>query len=180
MLFLHRGCHIKWRLFLSILFIELSLNGCAIFGVKQSYHKRLPRVPSLTLPGGKGDNWRYLGTTLNNEIISEINESSIKNVYSNESLYSFQDRKTIINPNNFTYPENQPHYKYILGEWQLNCLDQTYIISSATIFNENGIKIASFDYSHDSNIRWIKFGKSSIGELQYNYVCLNKNRELGY
>lgn len=172
----------KWYLFIASITLSLAITNCALFQPKRISYKKLPHVPSIQLPGGRGDNWRYLGTTSNNEIISEINEISIKSLTnsSKKNIFSFEDRKTIINPNNFPYPDNLPHYKYALGTWQMNCKDKTYLLDNTTLFNEAGKQIANFNYKNSSDIKWIKFGKSSIGELQYNYVCLNKNRILGY
>lgn len=151
----------------------IGLVGCSSFNTGP-----LPTVPQAQLPGGKGDNWRYIGTTNDGQLIIEVNNDSIKSA--SPQVYSFQERKTVKDTSQFQYLSNQVHYKYILSDWLMDCNNKQYILSNVSIFNELGSQIEKIDYSNNSNIKWLKFGSGTIAELEYNYICLNKNRQLGY
>lgn len=166
-----------------LILLVVNLGGCAFFGSSSKSSKsgksNLPKVPPKVVPGGTGSNWRYLGTSDDGQLVIEINDASITSA--KIQVYNFQDRKTAVSPTTFTsYTKNQPQYKYILSSWQIDCGNKQYIIESATLYNDSGAVLQQYDYTHNSNIRWVKFGSGSIAELQYNYICLNKNRTLGY
>jgi hypothetical protein len=161
-------------------FISLSLTSCAWFSSPPKKSTlTLPKVPPVTVPGGSGDNWRYLGTSSDNQLVVEINDKSIS--VKGVQIYAFQDRKMVVAPHKFSsYLPNQPHYKYIITNWQMDCNNKQYLIETATLYNEVGAVLLTYDYSQNVNVKWIKFGSGSIAELQYNYICLNQNRMLGY
>ncbi len=169
---------------LCLVLIICMLTNCASTNEKtknknlQNVKSNLPKVPKYTIPGGTDESWRYLGTTENNQIAIEINESSI--VSSAIQTYKFQDRKTIINPNTFVYTPNQKKYRFALGYWLMDCANKQYLLNKMSIYDIYGTLIQEYDYTRDDSVKWLKFGNSSIGELQYNYICLNQNRFLGY
>ena len=133
-------------------------------------------------PGGTGDNWRYMGTTDDGTLIDEVNVDSIRSGVSdtNSQIFSFEDRKTVILANKFAYPVNEPHFKYLISSWQINCTSMEYLMKTTTLYNEVGTKLTSYDYNNDNNIKWLKLGSGSFAQMQYNFVCLNINRNLGY
>lgn len=163
--------------------ISLLLISCASQSSSNTYSKNhkstqkssLPKVPAKVLPGGSGDNWRYLATSDDNQIAIEINDSSISK---NSSINKFQDRKTIINPAKFNYQNFTPNYKYSLSWWQLNCDQKQIIINSTSIYDEFGKLIKN--YSFNSNNVWSNISSDSIAEQQYNYICNGTKRNLGY
>ena len=71
---------------------------------------KVPRLPKKTLPGGDYDNWRYLGTT-DSQVVVEINESSVV-VATFPQIYSFSDRKRVIDINKFKYVDNTKYKIY--------------------------------------------------------------------
>lgn len=152
----------------------IALTGCSSFGGSGG----LPRTPQAQLPGGKGDNWRYIGTTNDGQLIIEVNNDSIKSA--SPQVYSFQERKTVKDIAQFQYLNNQTPYKYILSNWIMDCNNKQYILSDVSIFNELGSQIEKINYTNNTNIKWLKFGSGTIAELEYNYICLNKNKQLGY
>lgn len=165
----------------ALIIISSSLNGCAwLSGSPDTTNIKIPKQQAKPIPGGNLINWRYLGTTTDGQLVDEINESSI--IKSQESqIYLYQDRKTVVNPNQFSsYTNGQPHYKYVLSNWQIDCTNQQYLITSAEIYNDVGLQLQIYDYKNNNDVRWLRFGSGSIAELQYNYICLNQNRNLGY
>ncbi|MCE2705489.1 MAG: hypothetical protein LW807_00195 [Proteobacteria bacterium] len=138
----------------------------------------LPKVPKTSLPGGNTDNWRYIGTTDNNQIADEIDNNSIKSI--NIQIYQFLDRKTIVSPNNFVYANQQQPYKFALGLWTINCIDKKYILNQMSIYDTYGTLIKTYDYTSDSNVKWLIIGDKTIAEMQYEYICLSQNKNLGY
>lgn len=143
-------------------------------GTSSKSKTSIPKVPTRLMPGGSGDNWRYLGATENGNLAIEINESSIANQQSNS--YKYQDRKTIIEPSNFPF-NGLPNYRYSLSWWIMNCDSQQYKITSTSLFDSYGkpIKNYYFDQSNYSNVT-----KGTISEKQYNYICNNNYRNIGY
>lgn len=168
----------SWLAFLTVLF----LNGCAT-NSSSSYKKSkskskntLPRVPAKSLPGGSGDNWRYLGSSQNGQLAIEINESSIKTI---NEMNNFQDRKTVVEPAKFNYQGLTARYKYSLSWWQLDCNQRQYSIRSTDLYDAYGKLVKSYTFSGaDSDAAAIASG--SIAELQYNYLCIGSNRSVGY
>ena len=169
-----------------ILFLNIVVSGCAWFGGTGSSYKpsktNIPKLPQSQKPGGTGDNWRYIGTTDDNSMIDEINVNSINSGVStnNTQIFNFEDRKTVTAPNKFAYPTNEPRFKYLISSWQINCSTQEYLMRTTTLYNESGTKLTAYDYINDSNIKWLKLGNGSFAHMQYNFVCLNINRDLGY
>lgn len=163
--------------------IALFISGCASYSSSSSkpYNGKisLPKAPSLQIPGGNTSNWRYLGTSTNGQLITEINNSSIV-ATKDANQYSFQGRKTIYNPYTYTYANGQPPYKYIIENWLIDCTNKQYVLVSATTYNKLGIQLNVYDYKGDDSVRWMQFGDDSIANAQYEYVCQNKNRHLGY
>jgi len=172
----------KYANILWCLIIVITLSSCALFNSnksKASGKTKLPKVTTATPPGGTDKNWRYLGMSDDGQLIDEINDTSITS--NQPQLYYYQDRKTVATPDKFTsYLADQPHYKYLVSNWQMNCNDKSYIILNTTLYNESAVQLATYDYRADTNVKWIKIGSSSLAELQYEYICLNKNRNLGY
>lgn len=152
-----------------------SSSGAYSKNYKNSKKSSLPKVPPKIMPGGSGDNWRYLATTSDNQIAIEINDASISN---NNSINKFQDRKTIINPTNFDYQSLTPKYKYSLSWWQMNCNQKQTLITATNIYDEYGKLLKS--YSFDDNSGWTNIDRGSIAEQQYNYICNGVYRNLGY
>lgn len=136
---------------------------------------KFPKVPPKQVPGGIGDNWRYLGLTSDKLIAIEINESSIKN---NGLSTNFQDRKTIIEPKKFNY-KTTPEYKYSLSWWQIDCSKQLYSINSTSIYDLYGNLIKSYSFGKQ-NIASSAIPQDSIANEQYQYICKGINRGLGY
>ena len=166
----------------------LALSGCAFFGSSSGSNTSaagkvsVPKVPTVAKPGGDSSSWRYLGTTNDGQLIDEINDSSISSGVSskNTQVYNFEDRKTVVNPNKFAYPKDQPHFKFLLSHWQMDCNNKEYLLGDATLYNESGVKISSSSYSSDNSVTWLKLGSGTFAEMQYAYICQNKNRNLGY
>ncbi len=174
---------------LTLIFLMLlisTLSGCGLFSSntpkKTSSSGKVPKVSQIQKPGGDGDTWRYLGTANDGQLVDEINDSSISSGISNNNtqIYNFQDRKTVIAPKKFSYPSNQPHFKYLLSTWQMDCNNKMYLLNSATLYNESGVKIINYNYANDSSVTWLKFTSGNFAQMQYDYICTNKNRNLGY
>ena len=173
---------LSFKLFLTALLIlsfGYNLSSCALFSSsnKKSKSKKspLPKVPAKQMPGGSGDNWRYLGTSTGNQISIEINESSLSK---NNNLSTFQDRKTIIEPSKFDYAGINS-YKYSLSWWQLDCNLKQYSITNTSFYDNNGALIKAYRFDDAANTNK-QIDNGSIAQLQYNYVCLGINRNLGY
>lgn len=143
-------------------------------GTSSKSKTSIPKVPARVMPGGDSDNWRYLGTTENGNLAIDINESSISNQQAN--TYKYQDRKTVVNPSNFAF-NGLPNYRYSLSWWIMNCDSQQYTITSTSLFDAYGKPIKSyyFDQSKYSNVT-----RGTISEKQYNYICNNNYRNIGY
>ena len=171
----------KKQLFYLFIF-SLILNGCAFFGSSSTKHTPLPKVPTAIVPGGTSENWRYIGTTDDGLLVIEIDNNSVNSATSKDNLqvFNFQDRKTVVSPSQFTYPASQPHFKYLINTWQMDCNHKKYIVVSATMYNQLGAKIGHYDYKNEDSVKWLNFGSGSIASLEYNFVCLNQNRNLGY
>ncbi len=135
----------------------------------------LPKVPAKQLPGGNGDNWRYLGTSAELAISVEINEASIIH---NAELYTFAERKTIVNPQKFNYPDLAQRYKYSISWWKLNCGKHQYQISSNATYNELGVILTQYTFPSDITPSLIVAG--SIADMEYQYLCNGLKRNLGY
>jgi hypothetical protein len=166
--------------FFALILLSTGFTGCALFSSpKRSTRYRIPTTPQAQIPGTTNDNWRYLGTTADGQLIIEINESSITGT-STLQVYSFNERKTIVDPRTFSYGVNMPRYKYMLSNWQMNCSTLQYIIIAATVYDQYGKKLQGYDYSHDNSVRWLQFGTGSIAQMEYNFICLGQNRNLGY
>lgn len=170
-----------WSRYAILGILSIYMVGCATntnANNKRRYSSRkstIPKVPPRVIPGGSGDNWRYLGTTQNNTISDEINESSIQ--LSNKQVNRYQDRKTIINTSTFNYNGLTPKYKYNLSWWKIDCNQKQYLIDSSSIYDEYGKLLKN--YSLDS-AAWSPITGDSIAEQQYNYVCKGINRTVGY
>lgn len=173
----------KYNLILLALSGGIFLSGCGSLSSPESkpYTGRisLPKAPALQIPGGNTSNWRYLGTSTNGKLIAEINNSSIV-ATKDPNQYSFQGRKTIYNPYAYTYANGQEPYKYIIENWLIDCTNKQYVLVNATTYNKLGVQLNTYDYTGDDSVRWMKFGDDSIANAQYEYVCQNKNRNLGY
>lgn len=170
--------------YITALILNLSLSGCALFSSSSSKNKNgsvtVPKVNAVTPPGGTGKNWRYLGLSDDGQLIVEINDNSISPT-TKPQIYNFQDRKTVADPNKFTaYTSGQPHYKFLISNWQMDCNLKQYLIVNATLYDSSAIEQLRYDYTKDDSVKWIKIGSGSLAELQYNYVCLNQKRNLGY
>jgi hypothetical protein len=159
----------------------LFLSNCATnsknSGAK-SGGRIVPATQKFTLPGGNSSNWRYLGTTDDNLIANEISDSSIES--SGKQTYKYQDRKTIVDVNSFEYLPNQPKYKFALGSWLMDCSSKQYLILKISIYDKLGNLIKNYDYTNNDSVKWLQFGEGSLANIQYNYICLNVNRNLGY
>ncbi|MCE3269435.1 MAG: hypothetical protein K0R49_1689 [Burkholderiales bacterium] len=161
----------------------LIVNGCALFDSSQKRSNRpvsVPRVNQIISPGGNDKNWRYLGLSDDGQLIVEINDKSIT-TSNRPQVYDYQDRKTVVEPSKFTaYTTGQPHYKFLLSNWQMDCNLKQYLILNTIIYDSSAIELLRYDYTTNNNIKWMKIGKGSLAELQYNYICLNQKRKLGY
>lgn len=184
----------RWHLFiykaimkqncLYLLVLTVTLNSCAWMSssTNKSAKSSLPKTPQIQKPGGTGDNWRYLGTTDDGVLVDEIDSKSINSGVSsqNTQVFNFQDRKTVVLPNKFAYPSNQPRFKYLISTWQMDCNSKQYLLNTATLFNESGVKLTHYNYANDSDVKWLKLGSGSFADMQYSFICLNTNRNLGY
>jgi len=162
---------------LVFMLVSCATNNSRILSSK-SGKVNLPNVQKFNLPGGNTSNWRYLGTTDDNLIANEINDSSIES--NRDGSYKYQDRKTIVNPDLFTYSPQQPRYKFALGMWLMDCSNRQYLLLKMSIYDRLGNLLKSYDYSSDDSVKWLQFGEGSLASMQYNYICLNIKRNLGY
>lgn len=138
-------------------------------------HKHLlPKVPAKTIPGGTADNWRYLGTTSDKQLAIEINESSITS--DNEAI-NYQDRKTLIDINNFDYQGLTAKYKYSLSWWQLSCQQQQYKIITTSIYDSYGNLIKKYNFT---NTTASAINSGSIAAIEQAYICNGATRNIGY
>lgn len=173
---------------LKILIISLlcMLVSCS-FNKKNSVS--LPKVNNTASPGGSELNWRYLGMNEKRNISLEIDDNSIKSYsinndnYLNESqnirnsLLTFTDRKTFFDSNLLV---NNKIYKYVISSWVVDCLNEEYLIQDANFYNNKGESLAFYNFREDNSQNWYKVGNDSFSKLQYNYVCFDINRQLGY
>lgn len=174
--------------YLKLLTIALLLS----FLISCSFNKRafvyLPKVNNV-VPQGSELNWRYLGMNEKRNIAIEIDDNSIK-IYSNKddnyinesqkvkkSLFTFIDRKTFFDNNLLV---NNKVYKYIISSWLIDCFNEEYIIQDASFYNNKGESLAFYNFRNDNSQKWYKIGNDSFSKLQYNYVCFDINRQLGY
>ena len=171
---------LKNILFFSTIFVTIVLAGCSSPSKDYKTTKnKIPKIPKFVLPGDNSEKWRYLGTTEENQISSEIDSSSIK--LDKNNIFVFNDRKTIINPNKFFYSKTtQTPYKFSIGYWAIDCTNKQYILTKITTYDTYGRSIKTFDYSNDNNIKWLAIGENTIANMQYNYICLKQNNNLGY
>lgn len=177
------GISMKLILNYCSLFLFFLLSNCAFFSSssnKPHGKQALPKAPANVVPEGSGDNWRYIGTTNDGFLAIEINNNSIIPSKNTSEVFSFEDRKTVIDQSQFTYPNGQPHFKYLLNSWQMDCQNKKYILSNAKMYNQTGTLLGSYDYANNDNVKWLGFGTDSIAELEYKFICLNQNRNLGY
>lgn len=176
---------IKTLAYLGFVYLIIVLvTGCANSKMSTDNNKnsrtnlQIPKSPKFTLPGGSYNNWRYIGTTLDNQIADEIDDNSIKSV--DIQTYQYQDRKTIISPRTFIYVQGQTPYKFALSEWIMDCAKHAYLLQHVNIYDTYGAFIKNYDYSKDNSVKWLNFGENTIASMQYNYICLNQNKMLGY
>ncbi len=152
------------------------VSSCALFAGNSNHNKgkksSLPKASRPQQPGGQGNNWRYLGISDNNQIITEIDNNSIKLINQNNLIYYYKDRKTTTNN------QNNLRFEYIISEWNMSCLNKNYILLQDTLYNESGIAIKTDSYQNQNNWRTIE--NDSIADAQYQFICNNKNRNLGY
>ena len=172
----------KQNLLFFLVIVSIFLNGCAWVGsIGKKSNNIVPKTTLIQKPEGSGNNWRYLGTTDDGVLIDEINVTSIiGEPITDKQIFSFQDRKTVITPNKFTYPINQPHFKYLISTWKINCITQEYLLDTAILYNESAVKLTQYNYANDINVKWVKLVDSSFAKLQYEFACQNTNRDLGY
>jgi hypothetical protein len=164
------------------LLLFFGLSSCAFFSSsnKTVPKKPLPKVPTNVVPDGNGDNWRYIGTTNDGILIVEIDNNSIFSIKKPAEVFNFKDRKTIIDSSQFVYPSGQPHFKYLINSWQMDCQNKKYLLTHASMYNQLGKLVGNYNYTNNDNVKWLSFGSDSIAELEYKFICLNQNRNLGY
>lgn len=180
------------RLILTLTYLTL-LSSCAwLFSsssnsnYKSPQHKAkntLPKVPSMHIPMGLTNNWHYLATTKDNNIIIELDALSVKPITTN--IYQFVERKTIKNPlkNQFNIDNNAsqiPQYKYLINTWQINCNTKEYKLIASKSYNKSGSILDSQSYSSPLDNNWTEINSNTIAWMQYKYVCLHINQDLGY
>ena len=167
-------------LYIYVIVISVFISGCSNVSKPVSKSSsnspinKIPKVPQKILPGGDSDDWRYLGS--NSQLVAEISESSIS-LMKESQVYTFVDRKRVIDPDNFAYTDNVIKYKYILSSWLINCNTKQYKAISASTYSVLGNKIRPIEYKNDS---WHPVIENTISQIQYNYICLGINRNLGY
>ncbi len=142
---------------------------------KSNSKSKIPKVPARSMPGGNEDNWRYLGLSNDGTFGTEINDASIKQIDDNQ--YSYQERKTIIDTIQYSYQMNTPKYVYSLSAWQMNCKNQSYKISSTTLYDQLGKQIKEITLYSDKEL---SIRKNSISWQEYNYICNGVGRNIGY
>lgn len=160
-----------------LLSLVLGLSSCATKSSSKSYKGKkssIPKVPVKQIPGGTTDNWRYLGTSQDGQIAVEVSESSITKT---NNKVKFQDRKTITNSNPNSSSGALGNYKYSLSWWNMDCTTKQYYIANTTIYDDFGKLIKNYNFT---STQPINISSGSIAELQYNYVCQDKNRQIGY
>ena len=164
------------------MFILALTSSCAFFfpNSKKPHQQPFPKAPTQVSPGGNGDNWRYIGTTNDGMLVIELNNNSIQNTKHNPELFNFEDRKMVVEPTQYTYPNGQPHFKYVINAWQIDCKNKKYLLLNAKTYNPAAKLLGSYNYANDNNVKWISFGEGSIAELEYKFICLNQKRNLGY
>ena len=159
------------------------LGSCAFFSSspnKSAQRTPLPKAPANIIPEGSGDNWRYIGTTNDGMLVIEINNNSIVPLKNPSEIFAFVDRKTVAEPAQFIYPNSQPHFKYLINSWQMDCQNKKYILTNAKMYNQAAKLLGNYNYTNNNNVKWLNFGAGSIAELEYKFICLNQNRNLGY
>lgn len=165
----------------STIFLFFILSNCAFFSSSHSTPKKpLPKAPANVVPEGSGDNWRYVGTTNDGTLIIEINNNSIIALKNAAEVFNFSDRKTITDPTQFIYSGDQPHFKYLINSWQMDCRNKKYLLTGAKMYNQAAKLLGNYNYTNNDNVKWLSFGSGSIAELEYKFICLNQNRNLGY
>lgn len=138
----------------------------------------LPKVNKINIPGGTGINWHYIGSDIDYNFSTEIDESSIKLIKNN--IYKYTTRKTIFKPSTLNYIPEQKKYKYHIANWLFDCNKKEFILIDLITYDNLGNQLATYDYKEKIQLKWQKFGISTIAEKEYNYICLNENHNLGY
>lgn len=172
---------------LIILTLSIELSSCAwLFSSNNSDTRhtittnshQLPHVPAVHIPMGLTNNWHYLATSSDNNIISEIDTNSIKQITPN--IYQFIERKTIKSMSKLPDNISTNGYKYVINSWQMNCESLSYKLTTSDSYDKLGNKIVNLSLANALNNTWISIPKQSIAYAQYKYICLHVNQDLGY
>lgn len=173
----------KSKKYILITFVTFTIISCSTSSnnkskATSSYNSKskIPRVPTRVLPGGNSDDWRYLGLSSDGSFGTEINNASISSI--SYSKYSFQERKTIMDTNKYPYyQQNNPKYTYSISNWQINCNSKSYSIKSVTLYDQLGKQIKDTILYSDKETQ---INNGSIAWQEYNYICNNVGRNIGY
>lgn len=141
------------KLLLGALGVTLLLTGC-------------PSVHSPLNDASKNGSWLNIGVSTNNNILHELDKNSIRK---NGATVTFRDRKTMDNISKANFA-NMPEHKTSINEWEVNCNNKTYSITSIQLFDKNGQSIFKQDYDK-SRRTYMKMTRGSAIEKQFEYVC---------
>lgn len=181
-LFYFNNMKIQNTQFIIIAFLAINSISCSTSNTKKynksptttSSKSKIPRVPAKILPGGTGDNWRYIGISKDGLIGTEIDNSSIIAISNNQ--YKFQERKTIMDTNKMSYPSGMPKYMYSISNGKIDCNSKQYILNSTTLYDRLGklIRTTQLDNQYTNIV------SKSSAEQEYNFICNGLNRNIGY
>lgn len=165
--------------FFTSIFVLCACSSSKSPGQSRQYNKTnssnkqgFPKVPKKVIPGGTGDNWRYLGKTSGGHLSIEIDDSSIASLGNNS--YKFTDRKTVVNKSNFNY-QNFPPYKFNISSWVIDCNKQ-YKITATSLFDDLGTIIKSYELTGKYSL----INRNSIINSEYEYICNGRGKNVGY
>jgi len=155
----------KLSIYLGLIVIT---SSCATGNVTKRSTIPTKNLKRTVVPSGKNYNWRFLGKNNNYEITDEIDENSVTIIGNN--VFQFKERKTFINSDPF--PEG-----YTINNVKMRCADQTFAIIASNSYNRQGVLVSS---KAIDNEEFVDIVKNSFAFSQYQYVCINKNRTIGY
>jgi hypothetical protein len=138
----------------------------------------LPKVNRINIPGGTNINWHYIGTDIEHNFSTEIDESSIKLIKDN--IYKYTSRKTIFKPSILNYLPQEKKYKYHIANWFFDCDTKEFVLIDLVTYDNLGNQLSTYNYKEKIQLKWNKVGVSTIAEKEYNYICLNEGRNIGY
>jgi len=151
--------------YLALALVAGVLAGCATGPTTKTPIATQPNRPAVDANA----DWQNLGVSPNGNILNEIDKLSIKH---QGNLVSFRDKKTIFNPKKENFLST-PVHKYSINQWQIDCQNHTYRLSSMSLYDEANRPIASFTYNADQ-IKPAPVVQNSASYQQMQFVCGNQ------